>query len=93
MLGYLLVNLVNIYDPAVIVLGGSVAASCEDFRAEAECTVHEGVFSNKARNVKVLTSLLPESQWQLGTTAKVIQNTLNAYVHNNKTREESASKD
>lgn len=93
MLGYLLVNLVNIYDPAVIVLGGSVAASCEDFRAEAERTVHEGVFSNKARNVKVLTSLLPESQWQLGTTAKVIQNTLNAYVHNNKTREESASKD
>jgi hypothetical protein len=43
----------------------------------AEDIMKNGVFSNKARKTKVLTSKLPKEKLYQGTTAKVILNVLN----------------
>jgi predicted NBD/HSP70 family sugar kinase len=79
-LGYFLVNMVNLTNPPVIILGGSVVDAFPQMVEIAGAFIKEGVFSNKARKTEVLLSLLSREKLYLGTTTRVILNALNRYA-------------
>jgi N-acetylglucosamine repressor len=79
-IGLFLVNMINMLNPPVIVLGGSVIDACPEIVKIAEAVIKNGVFSNKARKTKILYSSLPKEKLYLGTTAKIILNALNDYA-------------
>lgn len=80
LLGYQLVSMVNMMNPGVIVLGGSVVLATPIVADEAKKIVRENVFSNKARNVKILTTRIPADQQYLGSSALVIADALKSYI-------------
>lgn len=80
LLGYHLVSMINMVNPGVIVLGGSVVLATPIVAEEARRVVYENVFSNKARNVKILTTRIEADQQYLGSTALVITSALKNYI-------------
>jgi Transcriptional regulator/sugar kinase len=80
MIGLFLVNMINMINPPVIILGGSVIAADPDIVKIAEDIIKKGVFSNKARKTKIVCSSIPKEKLYLGTTARIILNALNDFA-------------
>lgn len=72
MLGYGLANLINLYNPKALILGGEVPKASALLAEQAFKTASEAVFSKSALDTPMTVSAIPRSSDCLGSVALVI---------------------
>lgn len=73
-MGIATANLINIYNPEAVILGGIVAKSFEEFSKILSDTLNENIFNKNALNTRILSSKLDYEKTGLGSVALVINN-------------------
>ncbi len=71
-IAYGLANLINLYNPPVIVLGGSVPEKLKGLKPLVETHVEHYIFNNRALKTPILTTSLENERYCLGSIALVI---------------------
>ncbi|BER91703.1 ROK family transcriptional regulator [Atrimonas thermophila] len=75
MLGKGIANVINLLNPAAVVLGGELAQFSE-YVEEAICSARENIFSLRAQNTPILVSRLQERGSALGVASEVVTSLL-----------------
>ncbi|MCT4631386.1 MAG: ROK family transcriptional regulator [Firmicutes bacterium] len=73
-MGIATANLINLYNPEAVILGGIVAKSFEEFSKILSDTLNENIFNKNALNTRILSSKLDYEKTGLGSVALVINN-------------------
>lgn len=68
-----LINIVNIFDPDIVLLGHDGAALTRDFLPELEQSVNDGIFQKRARAVKLALADFKDQAPLIGSAALVFQ--------------------
>jgi predicted NBD/HSP70 family sugar kinase len=68
-----LINIVNIFDPDIVLLGHDGAALTRDFLPELEQSVNDGIFQKRARAVKLTLADFKDQAPLIGSAALVFQ--------------------
>lgn len=72
-MGIGIANLINLYNPELVVLNGEISRSCPAFVNKAREAVKNYVFSQKAAGTKILVSELGEDAGALGAASMMMQ--------------------
>lgn len=70
-LGYGIANLINLYNPAAIILGGSVAQNYPDLMLMASERAREIIFNNRAQDTPIIRTAFTRMEGCIGSAALV----------------------